>query len=135
MASEDASGPRLVEAPEFVEGWGMYCEQMMLEEGFEDTPERRVIVATDAIWRAARIVLDIRLHRGEIGVDDGVAFLVEHTGFEPPVARAEAIWESCPMISPANTSFNPVSWAAAPGMRIPAGKRRTWPPSGKARKT
>ncbi len=60
----------------------MYCEQMMLEQGFEDTPARRVIVATDAIWRAARIVLDIRLHRGEIGVDEAVDFLVEHTRFE-----------------------------------------------------
>ena len=79
----------MVEAPEFVEGWGMYCEQMMLEEGFEDSPARRVIVATDAIWRAARIVLDIRLHRGEVGVDEGIEFLVEHTGFERPVARAE----------------------------------------------
>ncbi len=79
----------LVDAPEFVEGWGMYCEQMMLEQGFEDTPQRRVIVATDAIWRAARIILDIRLHRGEIDVDEGIDFLVEHTGFERPVARAE----------------------------------------------
>ncbi len=79
----------MVEAPEFIEGWGMYCEQMMLEEGFEDSPERRVIVATDAIWRAARIILDIRLHRGQIGVDEGVDFLVEHTGFERAVARAE----------------------------------------------
>jgi len=79
----------MLEATEFVEGWGMYCEQMMLEQGFEDTPERRVIVATDAIWRAARIILDIRLHRGQIGVDEAIDFLVEHTGFEQPVARAE----------------------------------------------
>ena len=79
----------MMEAPEFVEGWGMYCEQMMLEEGFEDSPARRVIVATDAIWRAARIILDIRLHRGEVSVDEGIEFLVEHTGFERPVARAE----------------------------------------------
>ena len=79
----------MMEAPEFVEGWGMYCEQMMLEEGFEDSPERRVIVATDAIWRAVRIILDIRLHRGEVSVDEGIDFLVEHTGFERPVARAE----------------------------------------------
>jgi uncharacterized protein (DUF885 family) len=79
----------LVDAPEFVEGWGMYCEQMMLEEGFEDSPARRVIVATDAIWRAVRIILDIRLHRGEIGVPEAIDFLVENTGFERPVARAE----------------------------------------------
>ena len=79
----------LTDAPEFHEGWGMYCEQMMLEEGFEDTPERRVIVATDAIWRACRIILDIKLHRGQIGVDDAIDYLVVHTGFERPVARAE----------------------------------------------
>ena len=79
----------LVDAPEFVEGWGMYCEQMMLEEGFEDSPARRVIVATDAIWRAARIVLDIRLHRGEMGVGEAIDYLVDHTGFERSVARAE----------------------------------------------
>ena len=79
----------LTDAPEFHEGWAMYCEQMMLEQGFEDTPQRRVIVATDAIWRAARIVLDIRLHRGEISLDEATDFLVAHTGFERPVARAE----------------------------------------------
>jgi uncharacterized protein (DUF885 family) len=79
----------LTEAPEFHEGWGMYCEQMMLEAGFEDSPARRVIVATDAIWRACRIVLDIGLHRGQMGVEEAVDLLVEHTGFERPVARAE----------------------------------------------
>ncbi len=79
----------LTEAPEFHEGWGMYCEQMMLEAGFEDTPARRVIVATDAIWRACRIILDIGLHRGEIGVEEAVDFLVGHTRFERPVALAE----------------------------------------------
>ena len=29
----------LVDAPEFVEGWGMYSEQMMREEGFDDAAE------------------------------------------------------------------------------------------------
>ncbi len=79
----------LTEAPEFHEGWGMYCEQMMLEAGFEDTPARRVIVATDAIWRACRIVIDIGLHRGRMGIEEAIDLLVEHTGFERPVARAE----------------------------------------------
>jgi len=79
----------LSDAPDFHEGWAMYCEQMMLEAGFEDTPARRVIVATDAIWRACRIILDIRLHRGEVGLDEAMDFLAEHTGFERAVARAE----------------------------------------------
>ncbi len=79
----------MVDAPEFVEGWGMYCEQMMREQGFDATPQHRVIMYTDAIWRACRIILDIRLHRGEIGVDEAIDFLVEHTGFERPNATAE----------------------------------------------
>ena len=29
---------QLVDAPEFVEGWAMYCEQMMREEGFDTRP-------------------------------------------------------------------------------------------------
>jgi uncharacterized protein (DUF885 family) len=44
---------------------------------------------TDAIWRATRIILDVRLHRGEIGVEEAIDFMVEHTGFERANAEAE----------------------------------------------
>jgi uncharacterized protein (DUF885 family) len=44
---------------------------------------------TDAIWRACRIILDIRMHRGEIGVEEAVDFLVRETAFEEANARAE----------------------------------------------
>ena len=79
-----------VDAPEFVEGWGMYSEQLLREHGFDDGPEFRVALATDAIWRAARIVLDVRMHRGEVSIEEAADFLVEHTGFERPNALAEA---------------------------------------------
>ena len=79
----------LVDAPEFVEGWAMYCEQMMREEGFDTGVEHRVMMHTDAIWRACRIILDVKLHRGEISVDDAIDFMVEQTGFERPNATAE----------------------------------------------
>ncbi|CAN5541257.1 DUF885 domain-containing protein [soil metagenome] len=82
----------LTEAPEFVEGWGMYSELMMREHGFDDDARFRVILHTDAIWRACRIILDVRLHRGEIGVDEAIDFMVEHTSFERANARAEVRW-------------------------------------------
>jgi uncharacterized protein (DUF885 family) len=82
----------LTEAPEFVEGWGMYSELMMREQGFDAGPAFRVIMHTDAIWRACRIILDIRLHRGELSVDEATDFLVEQTNFERPNARAEVQW-------------------------------------------
>jgi uncharacterized protein (DUF885 family) len=79
----------LVDAPEFTEGWGMYSEQMMREEGFDAGPRFRLMLHTDAIWRACRIVLDVRLHRGEISADEAVDYLVRHTGFERANAAAE----------------------------------------------
>jgi len=79
----------LTDAPEFVEGWGMYSEQLMREEGFDDAPNFRLGMHTDAIWRACRIVLDIRMHRGEMDVESAIAYLTEQTGFESANARAE----------------------------------------------
>lgn len=77
------------EAPEFHEGWAFYCERMMKEAGFDDTPTGWYVVHTDAIWRATRIILDVQLHRGEIGFDEAVDRLVAETGFERPAALAE----------------------------------------------
>ena len=76
-------------APEFSEGWAFYCERMMKEAGFDDSPKGWYIVHTDAIWRATRIILDVQLHRGLIGFDDAVDRLVAETGFERPAALAE----------------------------------------------
>jgi uncharacterized protein (DUF885 family) len=79
----------MVDAPEFVEGWAMYSELMMREEGFDTDVEHRVMMHTDAIWRACRIILDVKLHRGDISVDDAIDFMVEQTAFERPNAAAE----------------------------------------------
>ena len=76
-------------SPEFAEGWAFYTERMMKEAGFDDTPTHRYIQLTDVIWRATRIVLDVRLHRGEIGFEEAVERLVAETGFERPAALAE----------------------------------------------
>jgi uncharacterized protein (DUF885 family) len=82
----------MADAPEFVEGWGMYSELLMREQGFDDGPRFRVMLHTDAIWRACRIILDVRLHRGEIGLDEATDFVVKNTGFERPNAAAEVRW-------------------------------------------
>jgi uncharacterized protein (DUF885 family) len=76
-------------APEFDEGWAFYCERMMKEQGFDNTPKHRYIQHTDAIWRATRILLDVKLHRGDIGLDEAIDFMLEQTGFERPAAVAE----------------------------------------------
>ena len=82
----------LADAPEFVEGWGMYSELMMREQGFDADPRFRLAMHTDAIWRACRIILDVRMHRGELTVQEATDFLVEQTSFERPNAYAEIQW-------------------------------------------
>ncbi len=79
----------LTDAPEFTEGWGMYSEQLMREQGFDDGPNFQVALYTDVIWRACRIILDVRMHRGELTADEATDFLVRNTSFETANARAE----------------------------------------------
>jgi uncharacterized protein (DUF885 family) len=79
----------MIDAPEFVEGWAMYCEQMMRDEGFDTSPEHRLAMYTDAIWRACRIILDVRLHRGELSVEQATDFLSDQTSFSRAKAAAE----------------------------------------------
>jgi uncharacterized protein (DUF885 family) len=90
VANRHPSLSRLTtDAPEFVEGWAMYSELMMREQGFDTAANFRLNMHTDAIWRACRIVLDVRMHRGKIGVEEAIAWMVEQTSFEEPNARAE----------------------------------------------
>jgi uncharacterized protein (DUF885 family) len=76
-------------AAEFDEGWAFYCERMMKDAGFDDTPRHRWVMHTDAIWRAVRIILDVKLHRGQIGFDEAIDFMIDKTSFERPAALAE----------------------------------------------
>jgi len=91
--SSAMTNPSLVrlfsQSEEFVEGWAFYCEGMMKQAGFDDTPKHRYIQFTDAIWRATRIILDVQLQRGEIGFAAAVDRLQSETGFERPAAVAE----------------------------------------------
>ena len=82
----------LADAPEFTEGWGMYSELLMREHGFDDAAKFRLVMHTDAIWRACRIILDVRMHRGELSMQEATDFLVEHTRFERANAAAEVQW-------------------------------------------
>ncbi|MEO8625714.1 MAG: DUF885 family protein, partial [Candidatus Limnocylindrales bacterium] len=72
--------------------WAMYCELMMREQGFDTAPSHQLMMHTDAIWRACRIIIDVKLQRGELTVPQAVDFLVEQTGFERPQANAEVNW-------------------------------------------
>jgi len=76
-------------AVETVEGWAHYCEEMMKDHGFDDTPEAWLIQTNDVVWRAVRIIVDVKLSTGEMSFDEAVGFLVEKVGMDERDAEKE----------------------------------------------
>jgi len=73
----------------FAEGWGLYTEQMMREQGFFADPTVELLQLDMRLFRAARIVVDTALHGGDMDVDAAVAYMRDRAGLTEPVARAE----------------------------------------------
>jgi uncharacterized protein (DUF885 family) len=74
---------------ETIEGWAHYCEEMMMEHGFDKSPEVRFVQVNDALWRAVRIIIDVKLSRGEMSFDEAVDMLTKETGMSREAAIAE----------------------------------------------
>jgi len=79
----------VAQGTETVEGWAHYCEQMMMEHGFVTSLESKIIQVNDAIWRAVRIIVDVKLSRGEMSFDEAVNMLVNEVGMSREGAIAE----------------------------------------------
>lgn len=80
---------RVVSTPLTVEGWALYCEELMAEEGFYDRPETGLFHQLYLLWRAARIVLDVRLHTMGMPVHEAVTYLADLLGIARASAEAE----------------------------------------------
>jgi len=73
----------------FSEGWALYAERVMREQGFFTDPKHLLYQYEATIFRAARIVVDTSLHMGEMRFDEAVKFMVEKGNLTEPNARAE----------------------------------------------
>ncbi len=73
----------------FSEGWALYAERMMREQGFFTDLRHEMYQHEATIFRAARIVADTSLHMGEMTWEEGVAFMLANTSLTEPTARAE----------------------------------------------
>ena len=73
----------------FSEGWALYAERVMREQGFFTDPKHLLYQYEATIFRAARIVVDTSLHLGEMSFDEAVRFMVEKGNLTEPNARAE----------------------------------------------
>ncbi len=74
------------------EGWALYCEQLMQEEGFLDAPESRFVLLKDRLWRAMRVMLDVELHTRGLGLEEAARRMQETLGFTREQAMADLSW-------------------------------------------
>ena len=75
----------------FSEGWGLYSENLMREQGFYSDARQELCQLDMRLFRAARIIVDTALHLGDMEPDQAVSFLEEKAGLSEPVARAEVM--------------------------------------------
>ena len=80
---------RVYGTPYFSEGWGLYAERVMREQGFFTDPKHLLYQYEATIFRAARIVVDTSLHANEMTFDDAVKHMIERGNLTEPNARAE----------------------------------------------
>lgn len=76
-------------ATEFIEGWAHYCEEATAEAGFYNSPQATLIRLKDMLWRAWRIIIDVKLSTGEMSFETAVSHLVEDAGLEHMGALGE----------------------------------------------
>lgn len=78
----------------YCEGWALYCEEMMYEQGFYPDEITRLFQLKDVLWRACRVIVDASLQTGQWGFEQAVDFLVEEAKLERINAEAEVTWYS-----------------------------------------
>ncbi|HEX5465246.1 MAG TPA: DUF885 domain-containing protein [Candidatus Limnocylindrales bacterium] len=75
--------------PYFSEGWALYAERAMREQGFFEEPIQELYHLNATLFRAARIIVDTSLHLGEMDVEAAVAFMAHKAAMPEPTARVE----------------------------------------------
>ncbi|HUK39787.1 MAG TPA: DUF885 domain-containing protein [Candidatus Acidoferrales bacterium] len=87
--------PRLMnESSVFYEGWALYCEQLMQEQGFLRSQEHRFVMLKDRLWRALRIIVDVKTQTGQMTYDEAADLMVRELSFPRAQACADLNWYS-----------------------------------------
>jgi uncharacterized protein (DUF885 family) len=87
--------PRLMnESSVFYEGWALYCEQLMQEQGFLKSKEHRFVMLKDRLWRALRIIIDVKTQTGQMTFDEAGELMVRELHFPREQACGDLNWYS-----------------------------------------
>lgn len=75
--------------PFYTEGWALYWELLLYENGFAKTPEERIGMLFWRMHRCARIIFSLNYHLGKWSPQECIDFLVDRVGFERANAEGE----------------------------------------------
>lgn len=76
----------------FYEGWTLWCEQMMVDLQIDRSPWLEVQQLHDALWRAHRVLVDLRLQTRRYSYEQAVKHMQTHLGFTRARAQADVNW-------------------------------------------
>jgi len=75
----------------FAEGWGLYVEEAMLDQGYGGgDPELEFGMLKWALVRACRFQVGIRVHTKGMTLEEATKYFQDHAGMEPVNAQREA---------------------------------------------
>ncbi len=75
----------------FVEGWAHYSEEMMVEAGVDPSPQFKLAYLGEALVRQVRYLAAIRMHAGDMTVDDATQMFQTRAFMRHAPARKEAL--------------------------------------------
>ncbi len=82
----------LNEASSMYEGWAMYCEQLMLDQGFLTNRNDKFTHFKDRLWRALRVMIDVGFHTKQWSYDKAKDLMVKELKFSPESAESDLDW-------------------------------------------
>lgn len=80
---------RYFTTPQFVEGWGLYVEDVLAETGFLDDLDLQLVKARNTLWRALRVVVDVGLHTRTMSVPEAIDLMRRDAGMDEHMATGE----------------------------------------------
>ena len=89
MSKQNRAYRGAFQSPFFVEGWALYWEMRLWDEGYARDAKDRAGMLFWRAHRCARIILTLKYHLGQLTPDEMVSFLVERIGHEKNQATAE----------------------------------------------
>ncbi|WP_029136357.1 DUF885 domain-containing protein [Nakamurella lactea] len=80
---------RYFSTPQFVEGWGLYVEDLLEETGFMADERVRLFKRRNSLWRALRVVIDVGLHTSALTIDSATELMQQQAGMDRHMAAGE----------------------------------------------